>query len=110
MSLTQILKTELLASSRVEGKKQGCARTDLGTHQSPGSDPNTYGTFFILTVTACTAQEIEALESWLLNLKARGCGKWELGIRANLVPGITKPMSSIPLQENRWWTRGFAGF
>lgn len=56
-----ILQTELLASSRVEG----CKKTNMDTHYIPESEPNTYVTYLILTITTCTAEETEALESQL---------------------------------------------
>ena len=83
---TPIPQTELLASSRVEG----CEKTNVDTHYIPESEPNTFVTYLILIITTCTAEETEALESWLMYSNAHGCEKWKLGIHANLVPGITK--------------------
>lgn len=59
MSLThRFLQTELAASSRVKERGKGVSK--WGTHHIPGSEPNTYVTYLILIITACTAEETEA--------------------------------------------------
>lgn len=108
MPLTQVLHAELLASSRVEGKRQGCEKPTWAPTTSL-VERNTYVPYSVLIVTTRTAEETEALESWLMHPKAHGY-KWEWGIHANLVPGITKAYVFLSHQENQWWTRGFAGF